>query len=168
MDLFQRNDLIEAHLPRVRSLARKVRYSRPACFDVEELNSVGVLALTEIAALYDPSKGEFWPFVEPRVLGAMLNSSSGKAWREACHDELAPETVSRDADPAALAISAERCRQVRRAVETLPVRQRRVIQHVHFQGERSRDVARVLGVAESTIAGLKRQALRNLRRELVA
>lgn len=69
-----RNELVEMHLPLVRSLAAKLASRLPRYVDIEDLQSAGYLGLVNAVELFDPGrKVKFDIYAKRRIEGAMLD-----------------------------------------------------------------------------------------------
>jgi RNA polymerase sigma factor for flagellar operon FliA len=78
---FDRDALIEAHLPQVKFIADRLAAKLPRSVDREDLISAGVLGLIDAANKYDPARGVlFKTYAETRVRGAMLDSLRDLDW----------------------------------------------------------------------------------------
>ncbi|HWP99382.1 MAG TPA: sigma-70 family RNA polymerase sigma factor, partial [Vicinamibacterales bacterium] len=72
---------IEAGLPFVESLARRVAASLPHSIDIGDLVQDGMLGLIDAAHRFDESRGiKFETFAERRVRGAMIDALRREAW----------------------------------------------------------------------------------------
>jgi RNA polymerase sigma factor FliA len=79
--LADRDRLVMAHLDLVRSIARTLAQRLPNQIEINELISVGVLALIEAARRYDAGTGvPFSAFARLRLRGAMLDTLRGADW----------------------------------------------------------------------------------------
>lgn len=69
-----RNELVEMHLPLVRSIAQKLASRLPRYVDVEDLQSAGYLGLVNAVELFDPNRCvKFEFYAKRRIEGAMLD-----------------------------------------------------------------------------------------------
>lgn len=67
-------ELVNAHAPLVRRLARRFVRSTGGAVDIDDLYSVGIIGLLQAQKTYDPGGGrEFAVFAEFRVRGSMLD-----------------------------------------------------------------------------------------------
>jgi RNA polymerase sigma factor FliA len=74
-------DRIEAGLPFVESLARRVASSMPHSIELGDLIQDGMLGLIDAACRFDESRGiKFETFAERRVRGAMIDALRRDAW----------------------------------------------------------------------------------------
>jgi RNA polymerase sigma factor (sigma-70 family) len=155
------NALIEAHLGKIRLLARLV--GRPPGIDIDDLWHEGILGAIQAAERYDPQKGPFWKFARHRIWGAMIDYA--RKLREI--PEPYPEPVFAGASPERSAMDAERRLLVEKAICRLTKAQRAVIR-LRGKGLKSVEIARALKIAESTARVLHHAALKRLRDDLVA
>jgi RNA polymerase sigma factor FliA len=74
-------DRIEASLPFVEALARRVASSMPNSIEIDDLVQDGVLGLIDAANRFDANRGiKFETFAERRVRGAMIDALRRDAW----------------------------------------------------------------------------------------
>jgi RNA polymerase sigma factor for flagellar operon FliA len=74
-------DRIEASLPFVEALARRVASSMPNSIEIDDLVQDGVLGLMDAAHRFDEGRGiKFETFAERRVRGAMIDALRRDAW----------------------------------------------------------------------------------------
>lgn len=79
--LFEREALIEAHLPKVKFIADRIGAKLPPSVEREDLYGAGVIGLLDAADRFDPSRGiAFTTFAELRVRGAILDSLRDLDW----------------------------------------------------------------------------------------
>src|SRR5262245_49066661 len=78
---FDRDALVEAHLPQVRFIADRLAAKLPPSVDREDLIGAGVLGLLDAVDKFDPGRGvQFKTYAEMRVRGAMLDSLRSLDW----------------------------------------------------------------------------------------
>lgn len=170
------NDLVEPELGRVRSLANKMQRGKCWRLELDELVSVGVIALCRVADRYDPARGAtFWTFAQRRVKGAMLEAIQTVAPRTRGTTRkrkgrpppddvvLLPDAeTSSEIEPFRLeaAITSGR---LSAAIEALPETQRALIVRHYIGGEQMKAVARDLGYSQAWARRLATAALRELR-----
>jgi RNA polymerase sigma factor FliA len=225
------NPRIEAGLPFVEALARRMASTMPHSIDLGDLVQDGVIGLIDAAERFDEGRGiKFETFAERRIRGAMIDALRKDAWprgvrrvrreleaaRERLRNELGHEPSLADlahaigADekrlgktivrintiestsplscgehvdeaqlPAVLVpVEAERPdhayerieikERVSAAIETLPVRERRVIALYYYGDVTMKEIGAELGVNESRVSQLHARALRRLREALGA
>ena len=75
------NDLIEAGLPFVQGLARRMAASMPNSIDIGDLVQDGMVGLIDAARRFDAHRGiKFETFAQRRVRGAMIDALRRDAW----------------------------------------------------------------------------------------
>jgi len=222
---------VEATLPFVEALARRMAATMPHSIDLGDLVQDGVIGLIDAAERFDEARGiKFETFAERRIRGAMIDALRKDAWprgvrrvrreleaaRERLRLELGHEPSLADL---AAAVGADEKRlgktivrintiestsplscgdhvdeshlpavlvpveperpdhayerlevqeRVRGAIETLPVRERRVISLYYYGDVTMKDIGLELGVNESRVSQLHARALRRLREALGA
>src|ERR671911_158125 len=222
---------VEAGIPFVEALARRMAATMPHSIDLGDLVQDGVIGLIDAAHRFDDSRGiKFETFAERRIRGAMIDALRKDAWprgvrrvrreleaaRERLRLELGHEPSLADL---AAAVGADEKRlgktivrintiestsplscgdnvdeshlpavlvpveperpdhayerlevqeRVRGAIETLPVRERRVISLYYYGDVTMKDIGLELGVNESRVSQLHARALRRLREALGA
>jgi len=220
---------VEAGLPFVEALARRMAATMPHSIDLSDLVQDGVIGLIDAAERFDEGRGiKFETFAERRIRGAMIDALRKDAWPrgvrrvrrelEAAREKLrgvlghepsladlaneigadekrlnktivrintiestSPLSCGDHVDetqlPAVL-VPAEPERpdhayertevrdRVRGAIETLPVRERRVISLYYYGEVTMKEIGVELGVNESRVSQLHARALRRLREAL--
>lgn len=158
--------IYDRHSPAAYSLAyRMMGASGPAQDAVQE----AFLSVWRTSARYDVGRGSLrtWilAVVHNRAVDALRRSTryeskvvddEGLDERLAAHDRTDVEVVDR-----------EQAREVRQALEALPVEQRRVITLAYFGGFTHTEIAVILGAPVGTIKGRMRLGLEKLREQLV-
>ncbi len=225
------NPRVEASLPFVEALARRMAATMPHSIDLSDLVQDGVIGLIDAAERFDEARGiKFETFAERRIRGAMIDALRKDAWprgvrrvrreleaaRERLRATLGHEpsladlaaaigadekrlgrTIVRintiestsplscgdhvdEAQLPAVLVPAEPERpdhayertevrdRVRGAIETLPVRERRVISLYYYGDVTMKEIGAELGVNESRVSQLHARALRRLREALGA
>jgi RNA polymerase sigma factor for flagellar operon FliA len=77
----QKNPRIEAGLPFVEALARRMAATMPHSIDLSDLVQDGVIGLIDAAERFDESRGiKFETFAERRIRGAMIDALRKDAW----------------------------------------------------------------------------------------
>jgi RNA polymerase sigma factor for flagellar operon FliA len=72
MDVPSRDELIQSHLPLVRSIAAQLIRSAPPPLTFDDLVAYGRVGLVTAAARFDPTRGpSFADYASPRIRGAM-------------------------------------------------------------------------------------------------
>lgn len=222
---------VEAGLPFVEALARRMAATMPHSIDLSDLVQDGVIGLIDAAERFDEGRGiKFETFAERRIRGAMIDALRKDAWprgvrrvrreleaaRERLRLSLGHEPSLADLAAAigadekrlgktivrintiestsplscgehldegqlpAVLVPAEPERpdyayertEVRErvlvAIETLPVRERRVISLYYYGEVTMKEIGAELGVNESRVSQLHARALRRLREALGA
>ena len=222
---------VEAGLPFVEALARRMAATMPHSIDLSDLVQDGVIGLIDAAERFDEGRGiKFETFAERRIRGAMIDALRKDAWPrgvrrvrrelEAAREKLrvtlghepsladlaqaigadekrlgktivrintiestSPLSCGDHVDEAqlpAVLVPAEPERpdlayertevreRVRAAIETLPVRERRVISLYYYGEVMMKEIGAELGVNESRVSQLHARALRRLREALGA
>jgi RNA polymerase sigma factor (sigma-70 family) len=137
---------------------------RTARIDWRELAQVGVLAMLEAAPRYKEDQGQFWPFVYPRVRGAMLDFLGGLC-RETCHVELTGVRLFSENSHERL--SMELSIDLERAMKRLTAEERRVFCALS-DGHKPAQIAGMLRITPARVSQLRKRANSRLRKELVA
>ncbi len=79
--LYSRDELIEAYLPLIQTVARALASRLPACVDADDLASIGVMGLIDAIKKYDPEKCDnFKNYARIRIKGAMLDELRSLDW----------------------------------------------------------------------------------------
>ena len=222
---------VEASIPFVEALARRMAATMPHSIDLSDLVQDGVIGLIDAAERFDEGRGiKFETFAERRIRGAMIDALRKDAWPrgvrrvrrelEAAREKLrvtlghepslsdlaaaigadekrlgktivrintiestSPLSCGDHVDEAqlpAVLVPAEPERpdhayerteirdRVRRAIETLPARERRVISLYYYGEVTMKEIGAELGVNESRVSQLHARALRRLREALGA
>lgn len=126
-----------------------------------DLYQEGVLAVLRGAARYDPTRAHDATYFHARVPGAMCDALDAATHCGHMHYvpwEEAPEPVTGPHEPDVFLL-----RRLRRAVNRLPRRLRTVVICRYWWGWTLRRVAQQLGVSESLVSRLERNALARLR-----
>lgn len=187
----RRDDLVNRHATLVPRLARRVLRRAPSSVTLDDLIAVGNLALLQAATRYRPSAfgdAPFEAYARHVVHGAMLNSFSGRRWRDVTVlsiDRFATENALNAAtetqrgalafdpplfvDPVESIDSGILARRVKAAITLLPARQRAIMQACYAEDEPSIAAAgRRLGMGPRRAQQLHREALDTLRSVLAA
>jgi RNA polymerase sigma factor (sigma-70 family) len=144
-----REDIIHTFAPVVESIAR----SLASLGDAEDLGSVGMVKLVELAYEYQPSRAEtFGAYVRVSVRGAMLDYlrslSGGAGDAEDIADLSEPDTDVLDLDG---------------MVSGLPDRQAKVIQ-LRRQDLTQDQVGKVMGISKQAVSRIEGRAKERLRK----
>ena len=220
------NGRVEAGLPFVEALARRMASTMPHSIDLSDLVQDGVIGLIDAAERFDEGRGiKFETFAERRIRGAMIDALRKDAWPrgvrrvrrelEAAREKLrvslghepsladlaaeigsdekrlgktivrintiestSPLSCAENVDEAqlpAVLVPAEPERpdhayerlevrdRVRAAIQSLPVRERRVIGLYYYGEVTMKEIGAELGVNESRVSQLHARAIRRLR-----
>jgi RNA polymerase sigma factor (sigma-70 family) len=130
-------ELVAAHLPRIRRIARQV-WRVMTHLEVSDLVQTGIVGLLEADRRYHPGAGNFDAFSYFRIHGAMIDAHNRRRYRDETHSSIA-EIETRlgympahlDTDPAPLPDELvgrlQKARVLARAIDLLPIDERRVI-----------------------------------------
>jgi RNA polymerase sigma factor (sigma-70 family) len=144
---FDRDALIEHFLPLLHKLAAQLRPQLSPAFETDDLIQEGVIALIAVF--------EGLPFyIRQRCGGAMLNYLKTE-WRHEQHVELQPEIYAHSPSRPRLELA--------RAVETLPTRERNVIE-MRLEGHTLREIGPRLGVSHVRAHQIERKGIHLLRK----
>lgn len=171
-----REELILAHLPRVRQIAKMVLRQHHGCgFSFEEYESAGTQGMIQALDRYDPGRSvSISTFISIRAEGEMLDmlrrrfgracQPSAAAKRTEQRDDLFFETlVSPYRSPEELCAAGGQARRLSHAIDSLPVRQRLLVRGIFYEEMMLSEMAERLGVHYTRISQLKKDALRRLR-----
>lgn len=79
--LFDRDQLIENHLPQVKFIADRLAAKLPTSVERDDLIGAGVIGLLDAVGKFNPARGvQFKTYAEMRVRGAMLDSLRELDW----------------------------------------------------------------------------------------
>lgn len=171
--LRRRDELVESHLDLVRQIASSIAPSLPARFELDDLIGAGNVGLLKAATNYDPRRHNGTPFsayARPVIRGAILDSVRREAWNWVDSTRTNVTEVperSETPDLEGLLDLGRRIERVKRAVDGLGERHRDVIGGYYNEELRLPAVGERLGVGASRASQLHREAIRELRLELV-
>jgi RNA polymerase sigma factor (sigma-70 family) len=168
--------LILEHVYLARRIARHIGARVPPCFDIDDLEGPGFLALVEAALRFrDEPDGKrtrserFVAYARRWIEGAIKESIRRGKWREATqiHVEDLTDPHEQFADvrqrPDEEMLAKEVAEQVRSQVRAwLPDRERAVVEMHYGGGAKLADAGERIGVSPSRAAQLHRKALRRL------
>ena len=170
-DLEARRQLIELHLPLVRSLAR--RYARSG-EQLDDLAQVGAVGLIKAVDRFDRSRGvPFASYAVPTIAGEIRRHlrDSGRPVHVARRDHEAGVLVRMvPLDPeehaAAAGAPGEERVLLEHGLRALPKRQRRIVHLHYFANLSQRRIARELGLSQVHVSRLLNESLGRLREEI--
>jgi RNA polymerase sigma-B factor len=160
-----RSRQIEAHLPLVRSLARRfARRGEP----LDDLIQAGCIGLIHAVDRYDPARGPFEAYAVPTITGEIR-----RHLRDRCSLMRVPADVTApprfhpieddDGPPEDPIAGVEDRLALAAALRVLPLHERRIVL-LSFYGERTqRRIAADVGLSQIHVSRLLRQALERLR-----
>lgn len=175
-----RNALIDSHLRKVEVVAGLVVRSLPRSTggrDLKrEMTQEGILAMLEAAPRYKEDAGPFWPFVYPRIRGAMLDFL-GRECRETFPversgvrvsdgetlDDFTPEPSTKMDAECDLAMKID----LDRAMKKLTVQEKRVFRAIR-EGDGPPQIAGMMRITPQRVRRLRTSGGRRLREALVA
>jgi RNA polymerase sigma-B factor len=165
-DVEARRELIERHLPLVRSLARRLCGSDE---QLDDLTQVGAVGLIKAVDRFDPARGSsLAAYATPTILGEILRH---------LRDTAQPVRVPRSERAAGVTVRAVPLDGVERAapgpgeervliesgLRALPRRQRRIVHLHYFDNLSQRRIARELGLSQVHVSRLLRESLGRMR-----
>lgn len=126
----KRDALIEAYLPLVDPIARRISERVPPSFSFEDLQQAGRIGLIRGAARYRPCVVHPSVFLRRFIAGACLDAVRRKHWHENTMDELParPSNVVTMPAPEQRLDALSRKSDLRAAIARLPLQERRVIE----------------------------------------
>lgn len=149
--------------PRSLALRRATRWQKPPHWDrsqwFDELEAEANLAMLTALSFYEPSHGvPLTAFVYERVFHA-LRSLHRREWQHALHVYSGNCVIEKGSflEPC---LETERLQE---AIQSLPERERAIIEQTFFGGSTEREIAEELGVAAAVVHRLKKRALQHLR-----
>jgi RNA polymerase sigma factor (sigma-70 family) len=98
-----RDELVEQYTPLAISIAEGINRRTPPSIELEDLIQTGLLALMHAATTFRPDAFPgitFGAYARHRVAGAILDSISGRHWRDATLAEIPDPIVAPDSEPA--------------------------------------------------------------------
>jgi RNA polymerase sigma-B factor len=170
-DLRARERLIEAYLPLVRSLARRLAYREER---FEDLVQVGAIGLIKAVDRFDPARGVgFGAFAKPNIFGEMqrhLRDKSGLIRLPRRHQETSLPTLSlAEVEPLhgddVLGSSDDRV-TVARGLGRLHRRERQAVRCRYFADMSQSEIAARLGISRTQTSRLLASGLEKLRADL--
>jgi RNA polymerase sigma factor (sigma-70 family) len=157
------SQLIDRYAVLVRSVCRAHRLDDADADDVAQLT--WLRAVEHLGRLRDPDRFGAW--VGTTARHECLRVLRGRKRVVPTADEVQP-LFAEHVDPDAAELAAERRAAVRRALATLPERQRTLLRLLHAEAEPSYEaIGATLGMPVGSIGPTRGRALERLRRELV-
>jgi len=160
--------LYDRHITAAYSLAYRIAGSQSLADDVTQ---AAFLSVWRSAGRYDSRQGSVRSWVlsitHNRAID-QLRRATRHTDRQAAGDVEAAERLPAREDTEAAAIEAVQGESTRALLDTLPDRQRRVVELSFYSGYSHAEIAALLEVPLGTIKGRMRRALDRLRDELVA
>jgi RNA polymerase sigma factor (sigma-70 family) len=163
---------IAAHAPLAKSVARKFVRRVGGMLDFEDLFSIAMTAMWEAAPLYDATRGPTFGqyavscmWSELRRQQLFVWRKSRRAWLEqnSIHqqddDDRGIELPSRDPSQFALVSEKEISRELRRAVASLPRRQRAAIESLYWEEQTLVEAGDAAGVTKQAMEQRRNKAL---------
>lgn len=152
-------------MPLVESIVDRVVARVPKSVQRDDLESAGLVALTDAARTYDPERdGAFEVYATALIRSALLDVVIATQARE-IEDRIPAEPAVPAAEPAE---GDERLVGLRKAIGELSERHRRVVGRYFLDNEPVSGIASELGVAEAQVVRLRTEALMLLRDALAA
>jgi RNA polymerase sigma factor FliA len=175
---------VDAYLPLVQRVVRKVARRLPANVQRDDLLAAGVYGLLDSLRRNGGDGGaSFEWYARTRIRGAIFDELRAQDWlsRRARASGEVPacfvsfEEVSSTDDPGLAAADPSEAfeslslrRALERAVGELPERERTVVARYYFEGRRLKDIGAELGVSEPRISQILARAIERLRVMLIA
>lgn len=179
----RRGDLLLAFLPFIKYMARRLVSQIPPHIERGDLVSAGVLGLIDAIRKYDPSRdNQFKTYAEFRIRGAMLDEVRSYDWvsktirqktrRLGIQDSFLHRQIlevyedwqsSKPKTPYHGLIQLMQTRQLEKAIEALPKRQKWAITLYYFKELNMKEIGKEISVTESAISLLLTQARKSLR-----
>lgn len=184
------HDLISNHIGLARKMARSMARRLPGSVERQDIESVAMVALTEAAHRYDRRRpSSFQAYAACRIRGAVLDELRrrdpvGRRERDRIKqaekrgvkrpgiriqslEDLRVSEPAADARPVdEQAYQRSRLSALRGALGELPERMKRIISLYYSEGKTQAEIGAELGVTESRVCQLRRQALRTLRHQM--
>jgi RNA polymerase sigma-B factor len=165
-----RRELIERHLPLVRSLARRFAAAGES---LDDLTQVGAVGLIKAVDRFDPSRGSsLAAYATPTIVGEILRHlrDTGQPVHVSRSDRAAGVVVRAvplddGIEPAAPEPGDERL-LVEHGLRALPQRQRRIVHLHYFANLSQRRIARELGLSQVHVSRLLHDSLGRMREEI--
>jgi RNA polymerase sigma-70 factor, ECF subfamily len=152
--------LVTRHLGRAFRIAHRLMGNRE---DAEDLVQESFLAVLEKIATFQAGK-RFTPWFHRIVVNRGINARESRAVRRT--DEIPESFAAAGPSPARLAETAELRDQLAAALESLPERQRAIVQLFELEGYSGAEIAEMLEISAGTVRWHLHEARRALREAL--
>lgn len=152
--------LVERHMRRAFSVALRLLGQRE---DAEDIVQETFLVTLQKIDSFDTAR-DFSPWFYRILVNRCLNARKARSRRSTV--DLTSEAVSLSASPLADTERAELRSHLTNALETLPERQRTIVNLFDLQGFSSPEIAEILGISDGTVRWHLHQARRVLREAL--
>lgn len=157
-----RDAAILKHYPWVRRISARLATRVPAGVEVDDIVSIGLVALIEAVDRFDPSRGvSFEGYARVRVFAAVCQALEERIPVEEQEGDAVAPGPGAPADEEWLLQQREEA--LREAMSGLSVRERIVLDGQYFRGRSLREIGHHLGIAEVRVASLRTHSLRRLR-----
>jgi RNA polymerase sigma-70 factor, ECF subfamily len=153
-------DLYDRYTPLLYSVAMRILRSAS---DAEEAVQQAWVQVWKSAERYEPRRGPVaaWLLTVTRTRALDLYRSLSS--RKRAEGQVDPEPVNTPADPASAATRGQLSQRVRKALGSLPIQQRQVLEIAYFEGLSQSEIATRLGAPLGTVKSWTRQGLLRLR-----
>ena len=153
-------DLYDRYTPLLYSVAMRILRSAS---DAEEAVQQAWVQVWKSAERYEPRRGPVaaWLLTVTRTRALDLYRSLSS--RKRAEGQVDPEPVNTPADPAGAATRGQLSERVRKALGSLPIQQRQVLEIAYFEGLSQSEIATRLGAPLGTVKSWTRQGLMRLR-----
>ena len=153
-------DLYDRYTPLLYSVAMRILRSAS---DAEEAVQQAWVQVWKSAERYEPRRGPVaaWLLTVTRTRALDLYRSLSS--RKRAEGQVDPEPVNAAADPAGAATRGQLSERVRKALGSLPIQQRQVLEIAYFEGLSQSEIATRLGAPLGTVKSWTRQGLMRLR-----
>lgn len=152
--------LVDRHLTRMLALARRMLGNQA---DAEEVAQEVFLRVWTHASRWEPGRAQFGTWLHRVATNLCLD----RLRRHGTEDiDSIPEPQSDDPTPHEELERSDLARQVDRALQALPARQRAAVTLTHYQGLSNIEAAETLGISVEAVESLLGRARRQLRAAL--
>lgn len=167
----ERNKLVEDYMYVVEPIAKGIHSLRPPSFELDDLVSIGMIALIEAADRFDPELGvPFEAWAKLKVRGAIMDATRRKQYRESTHDEIQDwhaEMCDERLNPEQEYAAKQEAELIRKCVVMMTDEHRHVVEQKYHKGRALGPIGMELGVNHSHgVTQLHRSALTEMRQNL--